>query len=359
MKIKLLTITLLLTVALAAQQKRVVRVGGGGNPDATKDWPKLEAKANPTDSEIRAALGSYLESLSAKELFSGTVLLARDGQPLFFESYGMANKDFAVRNTNDTKYNLGSINKVFTKAAMLQLRDEGKVDFSKKLRTYLPDYPSDIADRVTLNQLLEHSSGMGDIFGPKFESTPKNELRSLSDYTRLFNDKPLEFEPGTSRRYSNAGYIVLGLVIEKMSGMSYDDYVQMKIFAPLGMTDTGAFPAEAIVPKRAVGYTAQDGPRHANVYTLPGRGSSAGGGYSTATDMLRFVTGARKVLSDAAFNEWIGDPPGIGFGGGAPGINAAVELEGRYAIIVLSNYDPPAASEVARNVRTLLGLGGE
>jgi len=138
--------------------------------------------------------------------------------------------------------------------------------------------------------------------------------------------------------------------------MSYYDYVHARIFAPLGMNDTASYSPDEIVPKRANGYSRDDGARRSNIYTLPGRGSSAGGGFSTATDMLLFVTTARKVLSPAAFDALIGDPPGIGFGGGAPGINAAVELEGKWEIIVLSNYDPPAAEEVARNVRTLLGL---
>ncbi len=360
MKIKYLTITLCLTAVLSAQQRKIVRIGGGPDPEMTKDWPKISAKATG-DAEILAALGKYVDALTARDLFSGTVLLARDGKPLFVKSYGLANKDFAVPNNNDTKYNLGSINKVFTKAALMQLRDEGKIDFSKTLRTYLPNYPSDIADKVTINQLLEHTSGMGDFFGPDYQATPKNRLRTLSDYATLFAKKPLEFEPGSNRRYSNAGYIVLGLVIEKVSGMSYYDYVQTKIFAPLEMKDTASFPADAIVPNRATGYTTRgedsDVPRHPNTYTLPGRGSSAGGGYSTAADMLRFVTSTRKVLSPAAFAELIGDPPGLGFGGGAPGLNAAVELEGKWAVIVLSNYDPPTAEEVAKNVRTLLGIG--
>jgi CubicO group peptidase (beta-lactamase class C family) len=203
---------------------------------------------------------------------------------------------------------------------------------------------------------MEHSSGMGDIFGPEYESRSKADMRTLSEFATLFASKPLEFEPGSKRRYSNAGYIVLGLVIEKLSGMSYADYVRTKIFAPLDMTDSGSIPTDAVAAKRAVGYTMEGGVRRSNLYSLPGRGSSAGGGYSTAADMLRFATSARKVLSQSAYAELIGDPPGNGYGGGAPGLNAAMELEGRWSIIVLSNYDPPAAEEVARNVRTLLGL---
>jgi CubicO group peptidase (beta-lactamase class C family) len=285
------------------------------------------------------------------------VLLAKGEKTLFLESYGVANKDFGIPNAVDTKYNIGSINKIFTQVALMQLRDEGKIDFSKTLRTYLPDYPSAIADRITLQQLLTHTSGMGDIFGPLYAATPKSKLVRLSDYLPLFVEKPLEFEPGQGNRYSNAGYILLGLVIEKISGMTYDDYVRAKIFTPLGMNDTAAYESDAIVPKRATNYTrGEDGILRTNVHLRPGRGSSAGGGYSTVGDLLRFTRDARKVLSATSFDRLIGANPQVGWAGGSPGVNGVIEMGGGYTLIVLANYDPPAAEEVAMNVRKLLGI---
>lgn len=337
MKAKLLIIALALTVTASAQQRKIVRLGGDGE-DPAKDWPKIEGKA----ADLSVALDDYLGALVAKDLFSGTVLVARSGEPLYFKSYGLANREWNVPNTNDTRYSIGSINKVFTKFALTQLRDAGKIDFSKTLRTYLPDYPSPIADQITIQQLLTHRSGLGDIFGPAYDALPKDRLRTLRDYLPLFADKPLEFAPGTSQRYSNAGYILLGLVIEKLSGMSYHDYVRTKIYAPAGMVDSDSYEMDAVVARRATGYTRNG---KSNLYSKPGKPSSAGGGYSTAMDLLRFTKTFRRELGD-----------GIGFGGGAPGVNAAVELEGDYAIIVLSNYDPPAAQAVARNARTALGL---
>ena len=323
---------------------------GGGGEDPAKDWPKIEGKA----ADLGPALDAYLQTLTAKELFSGTVLVARNGEPQYFKSYGLANRDWNVPNTNDTRYSIGSINKIFTKFALQQLRDAGKVDFSKPLRAYLPDYPSAIADKITIQQVLDHKSGLGDIFGAEYDALPKDRLSSLRDYLPLFADKPLEFEPGTRQRYSNAGYVLLGLVIEKVSGMSYYDYVRTKIYAPAGMVDTDSYESDAIVSRRAVGYTRggmhapKDAPLRANTYTKPKKPSSAGGGYSTGMDLLRFTK---------AFKREIGD--GMGFGGGAPGMNAVVEIEGDLAIIVLSNYDPPAAQAVAQNVRTALGLPTE
>jgi CubicO group peptidase (beta-lactamase class C family) len=342
MRITAITLALLMAFTAAAQQR--VRVGGGGKAEITKDWPKLSPKPGASESEVVKTIGDYLNALTQRDLFSGTVLLAREGKPVFFQSYGFANKDWNVPNTNDTKYLIGSINKAFTNKALQQLRSEGKLDFSKPIRTYLPDYPNALADKVTIEQLMQHKSGMGDIFGADYDATPKDRLRTLDDFAKLFTDKPLEFEPGTRQRYSNAGYIVLGLIIEKVSGMPYHDFVRTRVFAPLGMTDTSFDEADAVVPRRAMGYT-RDG--RMNVFSRPARSSSAGGGYSTALDLLKFGEAQRKAGA------------GFGIAGGAPGMNAVLEVGDVYTIVVLSNYDSPTAMEVARNVRTLLGLGDE
>jgi D-alanyl-D-alanine carboxypeptidase len=370
MRKTLLLFALILSIATsaAAQEKRIVRIGGGNLEEQTKDWPKLTRESPPSPREAGrgaggegfvAAVDAYAAELTKRALFSGTVLVARDGKPLYFKSFGLADKEHATPNTNETKYNIGSINKIFTKLALLQLRAEGKVDLDQPVRKYLSEPQVD--ERITIRQLLEHSSGMGDFFGPKFQAASKEKLKTLRDYVPLFEGTPLEFDPGTNRRYSNAGYIVLGLLIEKLSGMSYYDYVRTKIFAPAGMRDSDSFAKDEQVSKRAIGYTNRDGgkERHTNYDTLPGRGSSAGGGYSTASDLLRFLESLRSgKLGSVAIAQAIGVGGG-GWGGGAPGLNAAVESEDDWAIIVLSNYDPPAAEEVARNLRRYLGLGGE
>jgi D-alanyl-D-alanine carboxypeptidase len=307
-------------------------------------------KVNILTVVLLAGLGPYLDELVKRDAFSGTVLVARNGEPVFFQSYGLANREAGIPNNNDTKYNLGSINKVFTQIALTQLQEQGKIDFDQTLRTYLPDYPSDVADKITIRQIYEHRSGLGDIFGPAYDAADRSKLRSLKNYVPLFADKPLEFEPGTGKRYSNAGYIVLGLVIERLSGMSYYDYVRKNIFEPAGMKDTESWAVDDKVQNRATGYTK----RGSNLSTLPARGSSAGGGYSTASDLLRFVQAlhAGKLTRKP--------PQGrAGWGGGAPGINAMLEDAGEWVIVVLSNYDPPAAQDVARHARTLLGIADE
>jgi D-alanyl-D-alanine carboxypeptidase len=372
---KLTMVVLLVGLALGAhaQPRRVIRrgPGGPGGAEVTKDWPKVTAAA-AGDAAIASAADAYLKSLADRDLFSGTALVARGGEPLFLRSYGMADRDARVANGNGTRYNIGSITKTLTKVALLQLREAGKLDFAKRLRTYLPDYPSKIADEITLQQLIDHRSGLGDVFGPAFEAK-KDELRTLADYQALFVDAPLEFAPGTDERYSNAGYVVLGLVIERVSGQSYDAYVRDHVLVPAGMRDSG-FPSKTDATwARATGYTTRTpepgppGPVRSNVALLPGRGSSAGGSYSTAADLLRFTRALPKLLSPASWRELMRIPPsapataqpGIAWGGGIPGANALVQLEGPWEVIVLANVDPPAAEEVGRNLGLLLGFPRE
>ncbi|HEX8152077.1 MAG TPA: serine hydrolase domain-containing protein, partial [Thermoanaerobaculia bacterium] len=368
--IKYLTVVLLLVVSASGQELQR-RAGGGGQGFDTSSWPKAAARPGMSDAEIVKALGDYLGEMSKGDYFSGTVLLAKNGKPLFTQSSGLADRDFNVPNNNDTKYNLASINKIFTDMALVQLRDAGKLDFSKTVRTYLPDYPNELADKVTIDQLMHHTSGMGDIFGPEFDATPKNKLRTLQDHLPLFAGKPLEFEPGTRTRYSNAGYVVLGLVIEKLTGASYYDYVREHVFKPAGMTSTDSYFADAVVPNRAVGYTrgrgVTTGERRANFFLHGARGTSAGGGYSTAGDLLRFANAllAGKIISRASvvkhFNvpaDGPDDKPVMlraDLRGGAQGANTVLSLQGEWVLIALANYDGPAAGEVARNFYALLG----
>ena len=336
-----------------------------------------------SDAEAAAATGTQLRQLAEADEFSGVVLLAKDGKPFFHKAYGLANRDLGVPNRPDTKFNIGSINKIFTQVAIGQLLQEGKLAVDDTIRKHLPDYAGPAADRITIQQLLTNTSGLGDTFGERYDATPKDRLRTLSDYLPLFAGDPLLFEPGTSRKYSNAGYVVLGLIIEKLSGQGYHDYVRKHIFAPAGMIDSDAYPQDAVVPNRAVGYTREGpkgpapGPRRANIYALPARASSAGGGYSTTADLLAFDMAIRgeKLLSPELTNWFLSDksrppapagsvrpggrrPGGGGFAGGTAGVNAVLEtdLDTGYTVVVLCNEDPPAAEKVAKAIRQTLGL---
>src|SRR5205823_7908729 len=151
------------------------------------------------------------------------------------------------------------------------------------------DYPNkDLAAKVTIYHLLTHTGGTGDIFGPEFQ-VHRLELRTLDDYVKLYGNRPLQFEPGSKWGYSNYGFILLGAVVEKVSGQSYYDYVRDHIFKPAGMTRTASEPEDVVVPDRAVGYMGAGIAAKPNTETLPYRGTSAGGGYTTVEDLLRFA----------------------------------------------------------------------
>jgi CubicO group peptidase (beta-lactamase class C family) len=293
------------------------------------------------------ALQAIVDRAAADGKFSGVVLLAKDGKPVMLRAWGDGNR-------TDTKFNLASINKIFTQTAIAQLAAAGKLSLNDTVRKHLPDYPSPIADKITIQQLVDHKSGLGDFFGPEYLAAPPSSIRKLSDYLPLFVDKPLQFEPGTEQRYSNAGFIVLGLIIERVTGQSYYEYVREHIFKPAGMKDTDSFAIDAKVPNRATPVTKRGSTQ------LPGRGSSAGGGYSTAEDLLRFSQALRAdEFVSKKWTDWIfrgNEQRSLGVAGGSPGINTILLMGSPYTLVVLSNFDPPAAEEIARAARPILGM---
>jgi CubicO group peptidase (beta-lactamase class C family) len=324
---------------------RVEDVEGG-----PRDQPTVKAMAN--EALALEATRSLLDSLVKADEFSGVVLVAKNGTPVFEHAYGFADRDRKIANRFDTRFNLGSINKTFTALAIHQLVSAGTLALADPIGKFLPDYPNRIAaQKVTIQHLLEMTSGIGDFFGERYQATPKEELRTIESYLPLFADKPLEFEPGAKRRYSNGGYVVLGAIIERAAGQDYYAYVREHIFKPAGMAETESFEKDKEVPNRARGYTregsAADAPRRSNYSTLPARGSSAGGGYSTAHDLLKYIVASQQGTLRSGEAEG-----GFGIAGGSPGVNACVEWNPRngYALIVLSNYDPPSAESVARQI---------
>jgi hypothetical protein len=206
--------------------------------------------------ELLALVRAALDERSRGDQFSGLVLLAQGDEVVFQEARGLASKEFAAANLPGTRFNLGSINKLFTRVAIGQLVENGKLSMADTIGKILPDYPNrEAAARVTVSQLLDMTSGIGDFFGDKYRETPKDRIRSLEDYLSFFAAEPLLFAPGSQRRYSNGGYIVLGLMVAKVSGQDYFDYVRDHIYVPAGMTATGHFAADVPMENVASGYT--------------------------------------------------------------------------------------------------------
>ncbi|MFL5381964.1 MAG: serine hydrolase domain-containing protein [Longimicrobiaceae bacterium] len=325
------------------------------------------------DSAFVAALRARLEAATKAGEFSGAVLVTRDARTLFDGAYGLANREQGVSNTPLTQFRVGSMDKMLTAVAVLQLVQAGKVRLDVPLGTYLPDYPNaEVASKVTLHHLLTHTGGTGDIFGPEF-TAHRSELRTIGDYLRLYGTRGLRFEPGTQWEYSNYGFLLLGAVIERVGGTSYYDQVAAHVLAPAGMTATGFAPEDSLVPGRSVGYTRQlvPGALVSNAPTLPYRGTPAGGGYSTVGDFARFAAALRehRLLDPAHTTLLLAGKVAVGQGaqyaygfvdrvmhgrrfvghdGGAAGMNGVLDFEpnGGYVVVVLSNFDSPAATQV-------------
>jgi D-alanyl-D-alanine carboxypeptidase len=274
------------------------------NVDRSIKWPDGPLSENEIIDEIRTQVAKR----AAEGVFSGVVLIARDDQVLLHVAHGLAERSFGVANNLKTKFNLASVGKMFTATAIAQLVKQGKISYDDKLIKHLPDFPNRAAaEKITIHQLLTHTAGLGTLFdSPGYERLRR--YRSSWDEVSAFADEPLFFEPGARWRYSNAGYVTLGAVIERVSGMNYVDYVRENIFKPLGMNETDSYAHDEIVPNMSVLYVqSPDDPLGIEPYVadhiLAGyRGNAEGGGYSTALDLLKFARSYRtgKLLGPEA-----------------------------------------------------------
>ena len=347
------------------------QVGGPGGPGGG-----IAPSGPPLDDQAAVeAMQAILTQAAAADSFSGAVLLARDGKPLLRQACNRAERRFGVANQPETRFNLGSVNKLFTKLAIAQLAQAGKLSLDDPLTKWIPDWPGKSASKITIAMLASHRSGIPDIFGDRYDAADRSKLRHNRDFIPLFRDQPLWFEPGTSERYSNGSYVLLGEIIARASKQDYYDYLREHVWGPSGMNATGYFEADDPAPDLAMGYTrGEDGksPLHENVFTRPARGSAAGGGYSTVDDMLRFDQALHAdKLCAPGWTQWvIGGPapaepqaataggprmaPSVGFAGGAPGISADYTREGPLTLIVLGNFDPPFTQAVAGRLRGIL-----
>ena len=351
----------------------------------TGPWPSGQL----TGPAIAGEIGRHVDLAVQGGRFSGVVLIAKNDTILLKKAYGLADAAANIPNKTDTKFNLGSMNKMFTSVAIAQLVQAGKLSYTDTLANVLPEYPNkETARKITIRQLLTHTAGLGDFFRPEFFQNRDN-YKSLTSYLPLFANDPLLFEPGSGWSYSNAGFIVLGVIVEKVSGENYFDYVKKHIFLPAGMVNTDFYEREAAVPNMALGYTYDDltdplhlNPRELNTPFLPAKGSSAGGGYSTADDLLRFSRALldhrllSAALTDSILSGKVATPRGpglqygygfevqtgfwsrhiLGHGGGSRGINGMLSMipENGYTVVVLANYDPPAGDGLAKEMAAFL-----
>ena len=348
-----------------------------------------QAPNETSESKTTKELQGYLDSLAAENRLSGAILVARNGIPIASKAAGVANRTTGTPNTLETKFNLGSLNKMFTAVAVAQLAQQGRLSFDDAISKHLPDYPNkEVANKVTLHQLLTHTSGMGSYTNDKF-AAQRSQLLTVAAHLPLIVNEPLAFTPGEKFQYSNSGFMVLGAIIEKLSGQNYYDYVRDHVFQPAGMSSTGFYEPENQLPDLAIGYTKMDanGARSEvekeNTDLREIRGGPAGGGYSTVGDLLKFHLALRdhKLLDDehtrlittgkveasgpiGKYAYGFGDKifAGkhiVGHNGGFPGIAANFEMypELGYTAVILMNSDPPMMMPVIMKIRELLPAG--
>jgi len=319
-----------------------------------------------------ARLDEIVRPYVQDKTFMGSVLVARGADVILSKGYGAANLEWDIPNTPSTRFRLGSITKQFTAASILLLEERGKLRLEDPIKTYLPDAPA-AWDRITIFNLLTHSSGI-----PNFTSLPEYKTLQLTDTPpaktiATVRDKPLDFFPGEKMSYSNSGYILLGYVVEKVSGGSYERFVQDNIFTPLGMKDSGYDSNSVIIAHRAAGYApSPKGPVNAG-YIHMSIPHAAGGLYSTTEDLLRWEQGlfGGKLISSASLQKMttpfkndyalgvvvqtIEGRKIVQHGGGIEGFNTflAYYPDDKLTVVVLANINGRAPTAMAAKLATV------
>lgn len=336
-----------------------------------------------SNSEKISEIHSFLNDLH-KEDFSGTVLVAHKDKVIETRAYGLASIEFNVENNTDTKFNIASITKMFTAIATLQLYEQGKLELNTPIGEYLPEYPNTLVrDSVTIHQLLTHTSGLNNFYVADIDRIKNSAYKNISDFVPLFVNDTLLSKPGTKYHYSGTGYLILGLIIEKVSGTDYYSYLRDNIFEPAKMHNTTEVEIDSIVTNKASGYTSMFGENKIlkkNDYYLT-KASPAGFYYSTASDLFNFSEALRnfKLLKketidlmltpkvkgyntslgygidiDDRYNQTI-----IGHSGGWYGIHCELMdfMNDHYTVVILSNIDDggkKGASKVADFFKELI-----
>ena len=327
------------------------------------------SETSPDLTRMEEVVRSYL----SEKKFMGSVLVVRGNNVLLNKGYGFANLEWDIPNSPSAKFRLGSITKQFTAASILLLEERGKLKVDDPVKKYMPDAPASW-DKITLFNLLTHSSGIPNFTGFPDYASQEPFATTPEQLVARFRDKPLDFPPGEKMSYSNSGYVLLGYLIEKISGESYEKFVQENIFTRLGMKDSGYDSNSAIILHRAAGYApGPDGPIHAGFInmTVP---LSAGALYSTTEDLLRWEQGlfGGKVLSpsslqkmttpfknDYAFGLQVHMVNGrklIDHGGGIEGFNTMLAYypEEKLVVIVLGNLNGLAPQEIASKLAAVV-----
>lgn len=332
-----------------------------------------------TEAAFVAEVRATIDRACKGGFFSGAVRVQRQGDVLVEAACGEASKRYHVANNIDTRFNLGSMNKMFTSIAISQLVERGKLKYSDSIDQFVDEtwLPKDITRQITIHHLLSHTSGLGSYFNDKYWNSSRLLYRDVNDYKPLVaGDKPA-FKPGEKFSYSNTGMLLLGVVIEKVTGQSYFDFIRANVTGPAGMTSTESYAMDEPVENLATGHTHPEGQpnkwvENSLLHVL--KGGPAGGGYSTVRDLDKFATAllaGKLVKPETLALHWrdvikarygygfqVTDRPGnkvVGHSGGFPGLNGQLDiyLDKKVVIAALANQDD-AASTLAGRIGQLL-----
>jgi CubicO group peptidase (beta-lactamase class C family) len=323
--------------------------------------------------EIKNQIEAYLEIYTKLWAFSGSIAAIKNGEVLFEKAYGYANIEHKVNNTIETKFKIWSITKQFTAAAILILEERGLLKVEDSLKTYFPEL-DDLNPRITIHHLLTHTSGIFNYSNlPNSHKTFQRMHHEKDDLIKKFVGAPLDFEPGTKWNYSNTGYYFLGMLIEKLSGRSYKEFLEENIFLPLGMINTGIDDEKKIVENKAAGYYLNYNDLiHCN-YINMNLIFSSGGMYSTVNDLLIWdhALNTGKLLSKnsivkmnipyennygyGVFINKNGNRKVVQHNGGCEGFLAEIHryVEDDFAVVVLSNYGFTAVNKLCKAIASI------
>jgi len=359
-------------IVLSFDEDNDFRVAGFQLNDART--PSNVEEAALAENEVLAEVERLVNNLCTEDVFSGTVLIARGDRILFSFACGEASKRFHVPINIDTKFNLGSMNKMFTSLAVVQLVEDSRLSLDDTLDKFLDEtwLPKEITTKITIHHLLTHTAGLGSYFNRTYDQSSRQLFRRLDDYKPLIKEEKLLFEPGSRYRYSNTGMFLLGVVIESVTGEDYFDHIREHIYKPAGMNNSDCYEMDFPVENLAIGYSpAPDNPWkwENNLYKHVIKGGPAGGGFSTVKDLHRFalaLLSGKFVSSEAREKMWTdhsGSGYGYGFGiqegplgkvvghsGGFSGINSNLDIyvDRGYIVAAMSNYDQGASAVTAR-----------
>lgn len=347
---------------------------------ATARTPSNVKESGITEGQLLQEVKDIMQRLSKADVFSGTLLIARGDNVLMTFVSGEASKRFHVPNNMDTKLNLGSMNKMFTATSIMQLVEKGSLALDDPISKYVDEswLPEEITSKITIHHLLTHTSGLGSYFNDTYMKGSRELFRYVEDFKPLVQGEKLAFEPGERFRYSNTGMLLLGVVIESVTGQSYFDYVRKNIYEPAGMKNSDSFEMDYPVENLAIGYSPAPNSPYGwknNLYEHVIKGGPAGGGFSTVGDLHRFGLALLlgKLVSKESLEKMWTDHSGenygygfriskgpfgkvVGHSGGFSGINGNLSLflDKGYIVAVLSNYSR-GASPIARKIEDLIG----